>query len=72
MSLEVFLPCNVLELFQKDGCQHFSKCLGEFTYEVISDHGLCWLRAITDSLSILITGLFLFSISSLLRSSDNF
>ena len=36
-----------------------------------SDHGLCWLKAIIDSMSILITGL-LFSISSWFRSSDNF
>ena len=64
MSLEVFLPLQFLELFQRISV-NFSKCLIEFTCEATGSWTLvCWKFLIIVSISVLMIHLFTFSVSS--------
>ena len=64
MSLEVFLPLQFLELFQRISV-NFSKCLIEFTCEATGSWTLvCWKFLILVSISVLMIHLFTFSVSS--------
>ena len=65
MSLEVFLPLQFLKEFQKDRHQLFSKSLIEFSCETIQSWAFVFGRfLITASISVLVIGLFMISISS--------
>ena len=57
--------CYILEEFETDSCQLFSKCLIEFSCEAIWSWAfVCWKIFNHTLISVLMIGLFIFSISS--------